>query len=285
MKKIFLFTLSLMAVSFILDGCGTTKSKSSASTVSNVKPIALFNGQNLDGWYKFVKGRGRDIDPKNVFSVEKGLIHISGEEYGCITSNEEYSNYKLTVEFKWGPKTFAPRVDRARDGGIFQNFDKTITHKVTFFLDLFNCGLHFHFRLYSIECQIIEGGTGDFLVVGDGSKKFSLTSNVAPKQQGKGNVYLAGGQPLTINGGRIDWFARDPEWKDVLGFRGKNDVEKPVGQWNKVECVVIGDKVSAYLNGVLVNDAYHVSPTKGKIQIQSEGAEMFVRKVEIQPIN
>ena len=272
MKKIFLFTLSLMAVSFIFGGCGTTKSKSSASTVSNVKPIALFNGQNLDGWYKFVKGRGRDIDPKNVFSVEKGLIHISGEEYGCITSNEEYSNYKLTVEFKWGPKTFAPRVDRARDGGI-------LLHSVG--VD----GGYSGTWMYSIECQIIEGGTGDFLVVGDGSKKFSLTSNVAPKQQGKGNVYLAGGQPLTINGGRIDWFARDPEWKDVLGFRGKNDVEKPVGQWNKVECVVIGDKVSAYLNGVLVNDAYHVSPTKGKIQIQSEGAEMFVRKVEIQPIN
>jgi hypothetical protein len=97
-------------------------------------------------------------------------------------------------------------------------------------------------------------------------------------------VYLAGGQPLTINGGRIDWFARDPEWKDVVGFRGKNDVEKAVGQWNKIECIVVGDKISAYLNGVLVNEAYHVTPTKGKIQIQSEGAEMFVRKVEILPM-
>jgi hypothetical protein len=271
MKKIFLFALALITGSFIFDGCGTTKSKSSAATVSNTKSIALFNGQNLDGWYKFVKGRGRGIDPKNVFSVEKGLIHISGEEYGCITSNEEYSNYKLTVEFKWGPKTYAPRVDRARDGGI-------LLHSIG------ADGGYSGTWMYSIECQIIEGGTGDFLVVGDGSKKFSLTSNVAPKQQGKGNVYLASGQPLTINGGRFDWFARDPEWKDVLGFRGKNDVEKPVGQWNKVECVVIGDKVSAYLNGVLVNEAYHVSPTKGKIQIQSEGAEMFVRKVEIVPL-
>jgi len=271
MKKVFLFSLALIAVSFIFNGCGTTKSKKGASVSNSTKSISLFNGQNLDGWYKFVKGRGRDNDPKNVFSVEKGLIHISGEEYGCITSNEEYSNYKLTVEFKWGAKTFAPRVDRARDGGIL----------------LHSTGADGGYSgtwMYSIECQIIEGGTGDFLVVGDGSKKFSLTSNVAPKQQGKGNVYLAGGQPLTINGGRIDWFARDPEWKDVLGFRGKNDVEKPVGQWNKVECVVAGDKVSAYLNGILVNEAYHVTPTKGKIQIQSEGAEMFVRKVEIVPL-
>jgi hypothetical protein len=271
MKKVFLFSLTLIAISFVINGCGTTKSQQGASSGINAKSISLFNGQNLDGWYKFVKGRGRDNDPKNVFSAEKGLIHISGEEYGCITSNEEYSNYKLTVEFKWGEKTFAPRVDRARDGGI-------LLHSIG------ADGGYSGTWMYSIECQIIEGGTGDFLVVGDGSKKFSLTSNVAPKQQGKGNVYLAGGQPLTINGGRIDWFARDPEWKDVLGFRGKNDVEKPVGQWNKVECVVIGDKVSAYLNGVLVNEAYHVTPTKGKIQIQSEGAEMFVRKVEIVPL-
>lgn len=271
MKKVFLFSLTLIAITFVMNGCGTTKSHQTASSGINAKSISLFNGRNLDGWYKFVKGRGRDNDPKNVFSVERGLIHISGEEYGCITSNEEYSNYKLTVEFKWGEKTFAPRVDRARDGGI-------LLHSIG------ADGGYSGTWMYSIECQIIEGGTGDFLVVGDGSKKFSLTSNVAPKQQGKGNVYLAGGQPLTINGGRIDWFARDPEWKDVLGFRGKNDIEKPVGQWNKVECVVVGDKVSAYLNGVLVNEAYHVTPTKGKIQIQSEGAEMFVRKVEIVPL-
>ncbi len=271
MKKIFLFSITLITFSFFINGCGTTKSKPDASAGSRAKSIALFNGQNLDGWYKFVKGRGRDIDPKNVFSVEKGLIRISGEEYGCITSNEEYSNYKLTVEFKWGPKTYAPRVDKARDSGI-------LLHSIG------EDGGYSGTWMYSIECQIIEGGTGDFLVVGDGSKRFSLTSNVAPKQQGKGNVYLAGGQPLTMNSGRIDWFARDPDWKDVVGFRGKNDVEKPVGQWNKVECVVVGDKVSAYLNGVLVNEAYGVTPTKGKIQIQSEGAEMFVRKVEIIPL-
>jgi hypothetical protein len=57
MKKVFLFALALIAGSFIIGGCGTTKSTSSASTVSKSKSITLFNGQNLDGWYKFVKGR------------------------------------------------------------------------------------------------------------------------------------------------------------------------------------------------------------------------------------
>lgn len=268
MKKVFLFSLALL---FIIEGCGTVKTNSNQVKTAKSKSISLFNGKDLTGWYTFIKDRGTGIDPKKVFTVQDGLIRISGEEYGCITTNEEYSDYKLILEFKWGPKTYAPRVDKARDSGI-------LLHSIG------EDGGYSGTWMYSIECQIIEGGTGDFLVVGDGTKKFSLTSNVAPKQQGKGNVYLAGGQPLTINGGRIDWFARDPEWKDVVGFRGKNDIEKPVGQWNKVECVVIGDKISAYLNGVLVNEAYHVTPTKGKIQIQSEGAEMLVRKVEIQPL-
>ena len=28
--------------------------------------------------------------------------------------------------------------------------------------------------------------------------------------------------------GRANWYGRDPMWKDTLGFRGKEDVERPV---------------------------------------------------------
>lgn len=271
MKKSFLVSIALVASLIIIEGCSSVKTNpGSAKTISS-KSVSLFNGKNLDGWYKFVKGRGTGIDPKNVFTVQNGLIQISGEEYGCITTNEEYSNYKLTVEFKWGPRTFAPRVDRARDNGI-------LLHSTG------EDGGYSGTWMHSIECQIIEGGTGDFLVVGDGTDKFSLTSNVAPKKQGGGNVFMPNGEPLTINKGRIDWFARDPNWKDVLGFRGEKDVEKEVGKWNKIECIADGDNLTVYLNGVLVNQAYRVKPSKGKIQIQSEGAEMFVRKVELVPL-
>lgn len=271
MKKVFLFSIAFIALLFVIEGCSTTKSKQSTTTGSNAKSVDLFNGKNLDGWYTFVKGRGRGIDPKKIFTVENGLIRVSGEEYGCITTNEEYSDYKLIVEFKWGPKTFAPRVDKARDNGI-------LLHSTG------EDGGYSGTWMYSIECQIIEGGTGDFLVVGDGSDKFSLTSTVAPKKPGGGNVYMPGGEPLTINKGRIDWFARDPNWKDVIGFRGEKDVEKAVGEWNRIECIADGDNLTVYLNGVLVNKAYRVKPNRGKIQIQSEGAEMLVRKVEIVPL-
>ncbi len=233
--------------------------------------VTLFNGKNLDGWYKFVQNRGRDIDPKNVFTVQDGMIRISGEEWGGITSNEEFENYRLIVEFKWGGKTFAPRLENARDSGI-------LLHSIG--EDGASDGIWMH----SIECQLIEGGTGDFIVVGDGSKNFSITSPVASEKQGSSYIFQPGGELATINGGRINWYGRDPGWKDVIDFRGSQDVEKPVGEWNKVECVVEGDEITIYLNGKLVNHATHVKPSKGRIQIQSEGAEIFFRKVELRPL-
>jgi hypothetical protein len=228
----------------------------------------LFNGKNLDGWYTFIQGRGRNNDPHKVFTVQNGLIRISGEEFGCITTNDEFENYKLLVEFKWGDSTYTPRVDNARDSGV-------LLHSIG--EDGGSSGIWMH----SIECQIIEGGTGDFIVVGDGSKNFSLTCPVAPEQQDGSYVYQPSGNVVTINEGRINWFGRDPEWKDVKGFRGAKDVEKPAGEWNQIECIVNGKEILIYLNGTLVNQAVDVQPQKGKIQIQSEGAEIFFKRIEI----
>ncbi len=236
------------------------------------KTIQLFNGKDLQGWYTFLKGYGRDSDPKKVFTVKDGLIHISGEVYGCITTEKEYEHYKLVVEYKWGDQTYEPRIDKARDNGVL----------------LHSTGMDGGYSgtwMYSIECQIIEGGTGDFLVVGDGSKQFALTSPVAEEKQGGSYIFKPEGDPVTIHGGRINWYDRDPDWQDVKGFRGKNDMEKPVGQWNRMECIADGGEISIILNGTLVNHAISVKPTKGRIQIQSEGAEMFVRKVELTPLS
>jgi len=36
------------------------------------EPVELFNGQNLQGWYSWIKGRGKGVDPKEVFSVKEG---------------------------------------------------------------------------------------------------------------------------------------------------------------------------------------------------------------------
>jgi len=230
--------------------------------------IHLFNSENLDGWYSFLKNRGRNTDPDQVFRVDNGKIVISGEEFGCLTSVNEYEDYRLVVEYQWGERTFLPRADKARDSGI-------LLHSVG------EDGGYQGIWKYSLECQLIEGGTGDLLVVGDGSDDFSLSSKVKAEKQKGSYQFDPNGEIVTIHGGRINWYGRDPDWKDIKGFRGTKDVEKPLGKWNKLECVVRDGDLSVWLNGKLVNQAFNVRPRKGQIQIQSEGAEIRFRRIDL----
>ena len=92
------------------------------------------------------------------------------------------------------------------------------------------------------------------------------------------------GELKKFSGGRINWFDRDPMWKDVKGFRGSKDVEKPAGEWNRLECICDGDKITNILNGTVVNAGIGASHTKGKILFQSEGAEVFFRKIDLRPL-
>lgn len=262
-----------MSIMNFMEPCvalGVDKSFSEKKNQLNSR-IPLFNGKNLNGWYTFIKDKGRNNDPNKVFTVQDGLIRISGEEFGCITTDEEYENYKLLVEFKWGEITYAPRDGKARDSGV-------LLHSTG------EDGGYSGIWMNSIECQVIEGGTGDLLVVGDGSEKFSLKCPVAPEKQDGSYVFQPSGSPATINGGRINWFGRDPDWKDVKGFRGSKDIERPLGKWNKLECVVKGKEITLYLNGTLVNHAIDVQPQKGRIQIQSEGAEILFRRIDLTPL-
>jgi hypothetical protein len=100
----------------------------------------------------------------------------------------------------------------------------------------------------SIECQIQEGDTGDFWLV-DGT---SITSD--GKTQRNGRIIK------------------------------KKDAEKPTGEWNTVEVICDGDKIQHIVNGVLVNEGTGASVTKGKILFQSEGAEVFYRKIELKTL-
>ena len=242
-----------------------------APATQPAEPVQLVTGNITDHFYTFLRDRGRDTDPKKVFTVENGVLRISGEEWGCITTKEEFENYRLVVEFKWGDETHAPREDRARDCGV-------LVHSVG------EDGGYSNTWMHSIECQIIEGGTGDFIVVGDGTDAFSITCPVAPEKAGSSYVYQPGGELATINGGRVNWWGRDPAWKDEKGFRGAKDVEKPVGEWNRMECIVKGDEITVILNGVKVNHAQNVTPRRGRIQVQSEAAEIFFRKIELTPL-
>jgi hypothetical protein len=237
--------------------------------------IHLFNGKDLANFYtwlsapeKGAKPYGKNNDPEKVFTVHDGMIHVSGKVFGGIITEKEYENYHLTAEFKWGEKTWPPRADKARDSGI-----------------LLHCvgedGAAGGVWMESIECQMIEGSTGDIILVG-GKSRPSVT--VEAEKRGNQYYFKKGAPPVTVSSGQIKWYAHDPEWKDVKGFRGKDDVEKPVGEWNTLECICDGDRITYILNGKVVNEATKSSHTKGKLLFQSEGAEVFFRKIDLKPL-
>jgi hypothetical protein len=230
--------------------------------------ISLFNGRNLDGWYTWLK-ENKYQDPTQVFSVKDGALRISGEEWGGIATRQMYRDYHLTVEWKWGGPTHGERARAARDSGI-------LVHAVG------EDGAASGTWLESVESQIIEGGTGDIILVG-GRRQPRLTVEV--REGANRELYWQeGGKPVTRERGRFDWWGRDPEWKDVLGFRGKENVEMAPGDWNRSEVICDGDTVKNILNGKVMNYGTNSSHTFGKIQLQSEGAEIWIRKVEVEPV-
>jgi hypothetical protein len=230
--------------------------------------IALFNGRDLTGWYTWTRDSKYE-DPKKVFSVVNGVIRISGEEWGGIATRDTYRDYHLIVEWRWGGPTLGERKTRARDSGI-------LVHAVG------EDGAYSNTWLESIESQIIEGGCGDFILVG-GKRQPSLTVEVR-EGANKQLYWHEGGMKVARDRGRFNWYGRDPEWKDELGFRGRQDPEKPTGEWNRSEVICRRDTIKNLVNGKVVNYGTNSSHTYGKIQLQSEGAEIWIRRVDLVPL-
>ncbi len=215
-------------------------------------------------------------DPKEVWSVQPdGILRVSGRGYGYVATKENYRDYHLMLEFKWGEKTWGHREQSARDNGIL----------------LHAHGPHGAFGgtwMASIECQIIEGGTGDILVLSpklaDGMELISSLSAEFALDRDKEMIWKKGEPRKKITSGRVNWEHRDVDWADKKGFRGKADVEHPPGEWNRLEVIAKGDTLQYFLNGVVVNEAFDAKPSEGKILLQTEGAEMFVRRYELHPL-
>jgi hypothetical protein len=240
----------------------------------------LFNGKNLNGWETYLDKPyakdnqedktpiGLNKDPNHVFSVvtvdEKPALRISGETFGGINTLAEFENYHLRMEFKWGAQKWPPKLDRPRDSGL-------LYHSV---------GPHGTPMLWmeSFELQVQEGDCGDYWGV------MNVLADISARKTDKGTyVYEQGATPITFQD-------KTPVGRSCLKYP---DAEKPSGQWNVLELYCYGDTCLHVMNGkvnlVLTHTRHlvnrQVEPlTKGKIQLQSEGAEVFYRNIEIQNI-
>src|SRR4051812_31092884 len=158
-------------------------------------PIFRFNGRDLSGFSTYLKEH-KSEDPEGVFTVQDGLIRISGEEFGGLATRESFRDYHLTVEWKWGDETWAPRRGKARDSGI-------LLHCVG------PAGAAGGQWMQSIECQVIEGGCGDFIpVAGQGRPRLTCKVRLGPDKQ----LYYdpIEGEDISRDSGRFNWWGRDP---------------------------------------------------------------------------
>jgi hypothetical protein len=70
----------------------------------------------------------------------------------------------------------------------------------------------------------------------------------------------------------------------VKGFRGAQDVESPAGEWTRIEAICDGGSITNLVNGKVVNIGTESRLRKDKLLFQSEGAEIFYRRIDLTPL-
>ena len=264
----------------------------------------LWNGQDFSGWVKFLgiphsntevpgqaqdtSGRytqplGQEHDPLGVFSVVEQdgepAIRVSGQIFGTLYTEQDYGNYHLRLQYKWGEKKWPPRENLRRDSGLlYAGFGPP--------------GVVNGNWMQSHECQIQEHDAGDYWAVG------------AVEIQIPSVPVRIDDDPLGNN-----WFRYDPDGKhrtfgtfvtDSSQIRKNrrviksSDEELPYGQWNTVDLIFYEGNSIHVVNGTVVLRLYGseratepntVPLTSGKILLQSEGAEVYYRAIEIRTIS
>jgi len=219
-----------------------------------------------------LKPIGLNPPSQNIFSVVrkdgKPTLRITGEIYGCLVTKESFSDFHFRAKTKWGEKKWQPRLTESKDSGILYHSrgDFGVEYWKSWAL--------------SQEFQVIEHGLGEYWR--QATSAFDI--RVGPKEPSP------------------DKSPDAPKWNPKapwLAFEGPNnhalagsDEDQP-GQWNTLELVCFEDDCVHIVNGkvvmALANSRYqdgdkYLPLTSGKLQIQSEAAEVFFQELEIRPI-
>lgn len=279
----------MMAGILTMSSCTSEKNSPETDLTANGDTEVLFNGENLDGWYTYMKSPeptsevsglerndsgeylepiGLNKDPLNVFTVveEDGepAIRISGEVFGILVTEQEFEDYHLKLEFKWGDEKYPPREDLKMDSGI-------LYHSVG------EEGAWGDVWMKSLECQVQETDCGDYISVD------TVMVDIPAYQSEEDNSFYFHPDSSLVT--------FSPERAYCEFYR---DYENPMGEWNSMEIYTVGGNSVHLVNGkpnMKVMNSRHivngqeVPLTKGKIQLQSEGAEIFYRNIELSPVS
>lgn len=234
---------------------------------------ALFNGEDLENWDKFLgtslgpdfETLAREATTEKVFSVveEDGvpLIRISGEMNGSLATREDFENYHLRLVFRWGDTLFS----RRNSGLLYHGFGEL--------------GEVFGTWMPNIEFQLMHQNLGDTYLMANTSCEIPAVRDKETNQF----VYTPGAVPLPFG-----------EHANGRMIRKGLQAENPLGMWNTLDLYCLGSTSVHVVNGLTVMENRNtgvfedgtVRPlTSGKIQIQSEGAELFIQSIDIRPID
>jgi hypothetical protein len=244
-----------------------------AITPTTVSP--LFTGKDLTGLTTWLKDTKRD-DPRGVFTVVDGMIHLSGDGLGELCTKQQYRDYRLVVEYKWGRRTDGR--NGVRNSGI-------LLHAIG--PDDASEGIW----PSSIECQIAQGCVGDFIPIrgkDTAGKEFPvrLTAETEAAPGGRRHRWKPGGDVKSFPPVRSQLWWNKHQWdfEEILDTHGKDDVESPLDEWTRVECICDGDRITVKVNGHTVNECYDVHPSAGRIGLEVEGFEIDFRRFELHPL-
>ena len=237
--------------------------------------IPLFNGTDLTGLTTWLKDTQRE-DPRRVFRVTDGILHLTGDGMGYVATEKAYRDYRLVVEYKWGQKT---------DGGKYVRNSGILLHATG------PDGGAGGAWPSCIECQLAQGCAGDLIVIRGQDREgkvipVQLTAETELAPDKKRRRWSTGGEPKTYPAtrGQLWWSKHDWDFEELLDTRGKDDVERPLDEWNHVECVCHDHHITVSVNGQTVNECHDVFPAAGRILLQTEGFEILFRKFELHPL-
>ncbi len=249
----------------------------------NNKQVALFNGKDLTGWNSYIgsplddAGKklsdipvGLNNDPNHVFTVVQqdgeNVIRISGENWGCIYTPKEYSDFHLQLMFKWGKLSWGQKKGKKMDSGVL-------------YFSVGDNGADYGAWMRSQEFQVEQGNCGDYWGVAGGMEDIPVI-----KKSDSEYVYNSSGEMKTFS-------AISPVGRHCIK---KGDAEKPTGEWNTLDLYCHGDTSVQMINGKVMMVLYNsrqlengqaIPLVKGKLQIQSEGAEIFYKHITIEPVD
>ncbi len=212
---------------------------------------------------------GLDNDPLGVFTMVKegdeDILKVNGQIYGGLTSKQEYGDYHLQLQFKWADKKWAPRLEAQRDNGL-----------------LYHCtgkhGAFWNVWMRCLEFQIQERDMGDFFALA-GANAMAVAG---PKQENGQYTFQPDGKPGGV-GNAFGNYRCSRSTNEELGH----------GEWNTIDLYTVGGNAVHVVNGKLVNavedafimqDGKRIPLVRGKIQLQSEAADAFFRRVRIRSI-